>query len=168
MDNKFRTMYHRKRVRAKSGSREKDLFRPQLDEHGHLELVPDGKEDLYAQIQSHRDSVDIHIMLERYQAGDASVLQRAQGTFADLTEFPKTYAEMLNSVIAGENYFNALPIETRAKFGHSFHKWMSAIGTEDFAEKMGFTEGNAKHEQPVAGSSELTPAVHQPTDPQTV
>lgn len=154
----FPTMYDRKPVRSNVGSRDKILYRPELNEKGHLELVEDGKEDLYAYIQSHKDSVDIHVMLQKYQAGDVSVLQRAQGTYADLTEMPKTYAEMLNSVIAGENYFNALPLETRAKFGHSFSSWMATMETPEWYEKMGFPAGNAEHEQSVVVSGAGDPA----------
>lgn len=161
--SEFRTQYHRKRVRAKHGDRLKQLYRPQLDENGHLELVDDGTDDLYAYIQSHRDSVDLHVILQRYQAGDVTALDRAQANFADITEFPKTYAEMLNSVIAGEQYFNALPVETRAKFGHSFSNWMATMDTPEFAEKMGFTDGNAKHQEKNVAVSPSDPV--SPTDP---
>lgn len=161
--SEFRTQYHRKRVRAKHGDRLKQLYRPQLDENGHLELVVDGTDDLYAYIQSHRDSVDLHVILQRYQAGDVTALDRAQANFADITEFPKTYAEMLNSVIAGEQYFNALPVETRAKFGHSFSNWMATMDTPEFAEKMGFTRGNAEHVDKNVAVSPSDPV--SPTDP---
>lgn len=40
---------------------------------------------------------------------------------------PKTYAEMLNTLISAENQFNSLPLEERAKFDHSFEKWLAAL-----------------------------------------
>lgn len=145
----FRTQYDRHRVHARLGDRLKKLYRPQLDDNGHLELVEDGTDDLYAYIQSHRDSVDLHKILERYTAGDVNALNRAQANFGDFTELPTNYAEMLNAVISGEQYFSALPVEVRARFGHSFSNWMSSMDKPDFAEKMGFDSADAKYEQPI-------------------
>lgn len=154
----FPTMYTRmytecERVTSNPGTPIKPLFRPQLDDAGHLELVQDGEENIYDYIQSHRDSVDIHKIMQRFEAGDMDALNRVQGTYADLTTMPKTYAEMLNAVIAGEQYFSQLPLEVRARFGHSFRQWMASMDSPDFAEKMGWQA----HEQPVAGSPEVDP-----------
>lgn len=124
----FRTQFDRERVRSNIGSSEKVLYRAQVDKHGTVELIEAGKENLYEFIQSHRDGVDIHVLLQRFQNGDVSVFSRVQGTYGDFTQVPKTYADMLNIVIAGEQYFNALPVEERAKFGHSFEKFIASMG----------------------------------------
>lgn len=155
--SKFRTMYdpHDRQV-SNSGDREKPIYRAQLDEHGHLELIEDGKESVYDYIQSHRDSVDLHKILDRFQQGDVAALSRVQGVYADLTSMPKSYAEMLNAVIAGEQYFAGLPLEVRARFGHSFQQWMVSMDQPDFAEKMGWQQ--PAHEQPVAGSPAADPS----------
>lgn len=135
----FETRFSRRgRFFARPGSRLKKLYQPQLDDSGHFELVEVGVEDIYDQIQSHKESVDIHVILERFVAGDTEALSRRQGNFGDFTEIPSSYAEMLNAVIAGEQYFNSLPVETRAKFGHSFQQWMIAMDKDDFAVKMGW------------------------------
>lgn len=135
----FRTQYEpHDRVLANVGTREHILYSPQLDEDGHMELVETGREDIYEQIQSHKDSCDIHTILRRFEAGDTEVLMQRQGNFGDFTTIPKTYADLLNSVIAGEQYFSQLPVETRAKFGHSFQQWMVSMDKPDFAEKMGW------------------------------
>lgn len=129
MSTQFRP---RARFRANSGSREKILYAPQVAKDGTYELVESGREDLYASIQSHAESVDIHVILDRYARGDLGALSRVQGVYADVTGVPGTYAEMLNLVVAGEVQFNSLPLETRAKFDHSYAKWIAAM--DDFAE----------------------------------
>ena len=137
----FRTQYEpHERVRAHPGSPIHVLYQAELDDRGHIELVKAGEENIYDMIQSHRDSVDIHVLLKKFMAGDTEVLTRRQASFGDFTEMPSSYAELLNSVIAGQQFFEQLPVETRAKFGHSFHAWMSSIGTEDFAVKMGWQQ----------------------------
>lgn len=143
----FRTQYvPHERVRCNPGTSEHILYSPQFDEHGHFELVESGVEDVYEMIQSHKDSTDIHQILRRFENGDVNALNKVQGVFADVTEMPKTYAEMLNHIIAGKNAFMDLPVETRAKFGHSFERWLAAMDDPvDFASKMGI---DIKNEQP--------------------
>lgn len=124
----FRTQYQpRERVVANPGQREKALWSPVFDKDGGFELKESGREDLYAFIQSHSASVDIHVILERFACGDVSALSKVQGTYGDFTTVPKTYAELLNSVIQGEQYFLSLPVEVRAKFGHDFNKWLVSM-----------------------------------------
>ena len=103
---RFRTQFEsHDRVLANPGTSEHILYAPQIDENGHLELVETGREDLYDYIQSHKDSCDIHQIMRRFEAGDTEALMKRQGNYGDFTAMPKTYAEMLNAVIAGEQKF---------------------------------------------------------------
>lgn len=123
---KFDTQYDkRSRIATNPGRREADLFEPEFDENGHYELRKVGKVDTYSEIQSHKDSCDINVIIKRFANGDATALSKAQGTYFDATGMPQTYAEMLNTVIRAENHFNALPLEEREKFGCSFERWLS-------------------------------------------
>lgn len=137
---KFRTMYDgRQRVIQTPGVREKVLYSSEVQVDGTIKLVESGKEDLYAYIQSHRDSVDINVLVARYQSGDVSALSRVQGSFGDFTEFPKTYSELLNAMIAGEQFFQSLPVDVRARFDHDFNKFL--VGMDDmpsWLSKMGY------------------------------
>lgn len=122
---KWRTQYdERLEIHSNSGTEEHILYQPQFDKEGNYELVESGRENLYDFIQSHAESCDIHVILERFARGDESALSRVQGVYADVTGMPGSYAEMLNTVIAGEQQFNSLPLEVREKFDHSFQKWL--------------------------------------------
>lgn len=137
------------RVHKNLGNSEKVLFTSRVDEAGNIELVPSGKEDLYAFIQSHKDSCDIHVLLARYANGDPDALSRVQGAYGDFTEMPKTYAELLNAVIAGENMFNSLPVEVRAKFDHSLEKFMVTMDDmPKFLEMIGYEQTPPAQEPP--------------------
>lgn len=121
----FKTQYSsHPRYLTNVGSREKIVYTGEYDEKGNLELKEIGKDNLYAYIQSFKDSCDINVILKRFTNGETNVLSQKQGAYGDFTIMPKTYAEMLNRVIDAENYFNSLPVEERAKYGHNFADWL--------------------------------------------
>lgn len=135
---KFTTQFdQRDRVPANAGTREHILYTTQFDEHGNHTLVESGKENLYDYIQSHKESVDIHVIMERFARGDVQALQRRQAMFGDFTDFPTTYAGMLNAIEAGEQHFMSLPLEVRQKFDNSFQKWLASMDDmPSFLQKM--------------------------------
>lgn len=122
------------RVHANPGNPVKVLYSPKFASDGSMELVEAGKENLYDYIQSHKESVDINVILKRYAQGDVSALQRRQAMFGDFSDAPSNYAEALNSMIVAEQYFNSLPLETRAKFNHNFHTFLVSLDRPDFAD----------------------------------
>ena len=126
------------RVYQKPGSPVHVLYSSKVDEDGNIQLVESGVEDIYDSIQSHKDSCDIHVLLKRFANGEVDVLSRVQGAYGDFTSFPSTYAELLNSMIAGQAYFESLPVEVRAKFDHSFERFMASMDNmPEFLEKLG-------------------------------
>lgn len=127
------------RVFQEVGCPVQPTYSAKYDTDGVLDLVQTGEVNLYDQIQSHRDSVDIHVLMQRFEAGDVDCLSQAQGIYADVSGMPTTYAEVLNAVIQGQQTFDQLPLDVRAKFGHSFSEWLSAMDKPDFAERMGYS-----------------------------
>lgn len=136
-ENNFRTQYDRCQIRSHPGTREKVVYTPQFDRHGHFELVESGKENLYEFIQSFKESVDINVILKRFANGDASALARRQGTYGDFTGMPNSYAEMLNRLTQAEDFFNNLPVETRAQFNHNFGEFVSQLDNAEMLAKVG-------------------------------
>lgn len=127
------------RVFQEPGSQEHILYSPVFDKNGVMSLEETGKENLYDYIQSHADSVDIHIILKQFAAGDVSVLSRVQGAYGDFTQMPKTFAEALNTMVAAEQYFMSLPVEVRAQFGHNFNQFIASMDQSDFTARMGIS-----------------------------
>lgn len=136
---KFRTQYDRQApLYQEPGSRIRIVYSPRYDDNGVLDLVVSGQENLYEYIQSHKESTDIHVLLNRFVNGETDVLSRVQGFYADASNMPKTYAEVLNAVISGEEAFARLPVDIKQRFDNSFSVWLSSFDSPDFAEKMGF------------------------------
>lgn len=113
------------------------FFSGSYNERGQVELKEDGTEDIYAFIQSFAESTDIHSILRRYQNGEVDVLEKVQGFYGDITEMPKTYAEALQRIADSEKVFWSLPVDVRAKFGHSFSAFLAASNDTDFLDKLG-------------------------------
>lgn len=153
---------------SEPGSGEKILYSPEFDRFGVMTLKESGKEDLYAFIQSHKDSVDLHKIMDRFNAGDTAVLQKVQGMFGDFSQMPQTYAGLLNHMIEAEQTFMSLPLETREKFGQSFHAWLAQAGSESWLESMGMVtppatgklagEPPAAPQSPKGGDTDPAPA----------
>lgn len=174
---KFRSQFQAPReVHEPVGSRVKQLYAPVYDDRGVLHLREAGKHDLYGEIQSHRDSVDIHVLLTRYRNGDESALSRIQGAYGDFTQMPTTFAEALNTFLAARSYFDGLPVDVRSKFGHDFNRFISAFDSPTFASDIGLVppppaSDDVKLPQPSVPNIEDqnktpdTPAVSAPAQP---
>lgn len=147
------------RFHMEPGVRVKTLYGPIFDDRGVMSLVETGKHNLYAEIQSHKDSVDINVLIARYRSGDPDALSRIQGAYGDFTQMPKTYAEALNAMIGAEQYFASLPPEVRAKFNHDFNQFLASMDSPTFASDMGI----APPAPPVGSESSSAPS--QPSTP---
>lgn len=152
------TQFHKRDLPASDpGTPIHKLMKPKFDAKGNYELVEAGEVNVYEEIQSHAESCDINVLMKRYQNGDASALSKVQGTYFDATGMPKTYAEMLNTIISAESQFNSLPLDERSKFDFSFEKWLAAL---DLALSVPKTEG----EQQAATDTEPVPVTPPPAE----
>ena len=118
------------------GNRMEPHYVERYDETGHPYLVKDGETNVYEIIQSHKEECDINLMLQRYAAGDTSVM-RQDAKYIDTSNLPTTIHEYFNLMNAQREKFDALPIAIKEKFGNSFEVWASTSGTGEWLEKMG-------------------------------
>lgn len=98
--------------------------------------VESGTVNIYDEIQSHRESVELSTLLQRYAQGDVTALNQIEGVYADVVDMPSTYAELFNRVRDAENSFNALPEDVRVLFDNSPVSFWQSIGTPEFASKI--------------------------------
>lgn len=138
----FPTQYSGERVRkfTDAGDPVKITYGGRYDEHGRVVLEEKGRENLYDFIQSHKESVDINCILARFTNGETDALTKVQGFYGDVTSFPSNYADALNRIQECEEMFRTLPVETRAKFNHSFSEFLASTGSADFMEKLGLIQ----------------------------
>ena len=160
-DKSFKTQYDaRDRIKTHPGNPIKQLYSGSYNERGQVELKEDGTEDLYAFIQSFAESTDIHSILKRFQNGEVDVLEKVQGFYGDITEMPNTYAEALQRIADSEKVFMSLPVDVRAKFGHSFTEFLAASQDADFLDRLG-----VKPDEQPASVPAVPDVVENPVEP---
>lgn len=126
--------------------------------------VETGIVNLYDEIQSHRQSVELSTLLQRYAQGDATALNNIQGVYADVVDMPSTYSELFERVRDAENSFNALPEDVRVLFDNSPVSFWQSIGTPEFATKIGKLDSKGKKNSSNTVDSGKSPAGDSKTD----
>lgn len=142
MISEYKTAWNREPAKpAPIGSRFAKTYLMTIDKNGHKVLKEDGLTDRYELIQSHLESTKVeNIITKALATGDMSGLMVGKPVYADFTSAPTTLAEAQNLLIAVEQEFNKLPLETRAKFDHSVTKYIAEYGTQDWMNNMGLVQ----------------------------
>lgn len=141
----FRTQFDKpERFYSEAGSREVATYRAVIDDAGRIDLVQSGLHNLYSEIQSHRDGVDIHVILERFaETGDQTLIDRRNALYLDVADFPKTYAEMYQKIMDSKAEFYQLPLDIRAQFNHSPEEFFASIGTQKWFDVFGQNDNDS-------------------------
>lgn len=87
--------------------------------------------------QSEMESCDIHNILKQFsQRGFEELVRQnaAAGQYADLTNLPD-YQDALNTVMAADNAFAALPSQVRDRFGNSPQAFIEFLSNPDNQEE---------------------------------
>lgn len=140
----FRKTYERKRMTSNPGCRMENEYKVVKDDDGDTILKKVGEYCLYDQIQSYKDSCDLNKIIEKFKiTGDPSLLMQKQTFYADVTEYPKSYAEMLQTYQAAKEFFYSLPVDDRAKFNNDPDQFYSSIGSETFNSIFSITQSES-------------------------
>lgn len=129
----FNTQFDRLGVRGTPsavGSGMKDTYKMHVDDDGKRELRKSGEYNLYAEIQSYKDSTSIDFILSRFVNGDETALSRAQGIYGDFTQMPTTLAELQQRVIDAEDLFNSLPLDIKEKYNFSASEFFAQLDSD--------------------------------------
>lgn len=139
----FETQYQRiyepdkrKRFVANPGSGIIKEYTAQYRQDGVLELVETGEHDLYADIQSHKDSCDLQLIINRYFNGDPAALSRVQGVYMDVSEMPDNIHQAMQLMDNARRDFDTLPVDIKAKFGNDPNQFLATLGTEQWFANM--------------------------------
>lgn len=125
---------------SNSGKRFKKRYKGVIQDDGSIELVEDGVDDIWKDIQIEGVGATLPEIVARATAGDPTAFRQGNGFYGDIVDMPKTYAEILNTVNDGKSAFEKMPLEVRQKFSFSFEEWFATYGSKDWFNKMGFVE----------------------------
>lgn len=133
------------------GQRLIETYKLSYDDDGNKELVHDGYKDIYEEIQSHADSVDIHKIVERCTiTGDTSELYKTEGFYGDLAMFPETRAEALQMLAEAQNIWDKLPVDVKKKFDNNVDNFFATAFTDEWTKKL-----EIKQDEPIKEESEV-------------
>lgn len=121
------------------GDRYHQLYKSKVRHDGVIELIPDGTEDIWQKINAEVEKTDMAYILRQMQLGDMSAFTRMPN-YADISEFPTNYQEVLQVMIDRERDFYAMPLDVREKFNNNFYYWLATLGTEEWFETMGISD----------------------------
>lgn len=148
--NEFRKPFgndHKRRF-VSSGSRFANKMSLVHSDKGgkHLEKV--GETDIYALIQSYKDSCDLNLILERcMRSGDYSLLNRVQSAFMDISGFSPD-ARVAQDIVKHSRFvYESLTPKQKAMYP-TFDDFMDAFSTkeniENFISVMGIKVSNVQ------------------------
>ena len=156
--DRLRSDFKRQRVLSRIGNPILQKYRPEYDKQGNLQLIPDGETDLYAEIQSHKASTDLELIVTRYLNGDPAALSRAQGLYMDITGMPSNMHEAINLMNQAKADFEKLPVDIKQQFDNDYNKFIATMGTQEWLDKMQVVKeevsNESQPEQPVRQSAE--------------
>lgn len=141
---------------ANPGTPEEPVYEMDIDLRGHKYLVKTGMTSTYDRIQESLEETKIENIIRRALGGDETALAVMHGSYIDVTDAPKTLAEMQQLVIRATNQFNELPLEIREKFNFDPGQFVAEYGTHEWEKKMEQpkTIGDLQKETPTKAKEE--------------
>lgn len=131
------------------GSRYENVYEEEIEKKsGKKHLVKVGETCVYDKIQADLEQSKIENIIHKLAMGDLSVLKKAELTYADADDFPKSLMEAQNIVIKAKSEFNKFPEEVKKLFNDSPEQYVSEMGSEKFIDKMApYNDSIAKHKK---------------------
>lgn len=116
-------------VPSSSGCEDFIEWKEVLDDQGHTVLAEVGRTNIHDYIQAGYEG-GVYEMLDRCTlTGDDSILHKVVGTYADITNMPKTLAESLEMAHGARDLFESLPLTFRQQFGNDYGVFLTKLNS---------------------------------------
>lgn len=133
----FKTMENRYRPKTPAGSEKLAIYAEQVNKEGRTYLKKIEETNIYEKIQASLNETQIYNVIERYlQTGDASLINKRKGVYANFVDVPKTEIDMLNIIMRAEHEFEGLDKDVRAEFDNDVGVFKQSIMDHTFETKM--------------------------------
>lgn len=145
----FRTILdEQQRTYAPSGDKIEEVWAMRINDEGKEEFYIAGKTNVYEKIQAFAEEVKIENIIAKVTAtGDTTIMQKVQGTYADITEFPKDLLEAQQQIKTAQGIFEELPATIKEKYENNFNIYLKDFGSETWQKNMGMIQ--EPEQQPV-------------------
>lgn len=134
--SRFKSGWKPKHTYSECGSPIVDDYLAETSRFGDVNLTKIGTSNLYERIQSYADSCDMALLISRYMQGDTTALNRVQALYGDFTDAPRSIADAISLFDRVSADFASLPVDIKEQFDNDPTKFISSLGSPEFAEKM--------------------------------
>lgn len=118
---------------------------------GRVKLQQVDTENLFDFVQASKAETSIYNIIDKFNRGDESALNKTVGKFMDVLGMPTTLAEAQQSLINVSKKFDSLPIDIRQKFENNVNIFVDTVSNsspEKLKEIFGIP---SDHPAPVEG-----------------
>lgn len=138
-----------------SGEEVEEMLAMKIDDNGNETFYVKGKTNVWEKIQAFKSETEIETILKRLtDTGDASILERANPQYIDISEMPDNIFEAHQKIKDAEETFNNLPIEIRREYEFNFNKYLADYGSKNWLKAMGLLEETPVINEPEKGEKE--------------
>lgn len=109
-----------------SGDKVEPDYKVHYSKTGVRSLERDGERNTWEEIQSHADSVDINLILARYNNGDESVLHKKPELYIDSSDLPTTLGEWYELNARATEVFKAMKPSERDPYNHDVGQFLNS------------------------------------------
>ncbi len=147
----FRTAYNCSPLEglfSPSGDVFSPIYAEDVDDRGVACIVKVSEEKIQDKIEACKDQTLIYNILNSFD--DGTLLNKAQGVYADLSAMPDNIHDAYQSVRDARMIFNGLSDDIRQRFNNSFDEFIASSFLSDFNDKLkkntNVTENNTNSE----------------------
>ncbi len=135
--SKFRSAYDCPPIEGLSspvGDEYSPVYAEDVDERGVACIVQVSQEKIQDKIEACKEQTLIYNILNSFD--DGTLLNKAQGVYADLSAMPDNIHEAYQSVRDARMVFYGLSDEIRQRFNNSFDEFIASSFLSDFNDKL--------------------------------
>lgn len=132
-----------------TGNGKEPEYTYEIDNEGKRTLKRTGEVNVYEQIQTYLEETKIENIIQRATYDPTAIGNQGWMTQeeVDISNVPENYHEWRKMVSKAENQYSALPAELKEKFNNSIEEYISEMGSESWATKLGWTKPEERKEE---------------------
>ena len=159
MSARWQTKLQTRRMLSNPGSSMRPIYQAKNDPDGNRRLVKVGERDQTEEIQSFRDSCDLHKIIERCTlTGDYSPLVQRQPIYMDCTQLPSDLMAAHQALENSQKVYDSLSIDQKQSY-EGFEGFLEAFKTTEginaFLESLMPTEAKNEGSIPITNPKEV-------------
>lgn len=160
MSARWLTKLQTRRMLSNPGCSMRPIYQAKNDPDGNRRLVKVGERNQTEEIQTFRDSCDLHKIIERCTlTGDYSPLVQRQPIYMDCTQMPHDLMEAHKAMDFAQKVYNNLTNEQKQSY-EGFEGFLSVFKTTDginaFLESLKPVESKIEASTPISTPEEVT------------